>query len=70
MQRVVIIRDEIVNLRTMRRREVHDNALGAILLGHHPEGEHWRLGKGGDRKGLAVWLLDTSLARAAEMASG
>ena len=54
----------------MRRREIHDNALGAILLGHHPEGEHWRLEVGGDRKGLAVWLLDTSLARAAEMASG
>ena len=49
---------------------VHDNAPGAILLGHHSEGEHWRLGMGGDRKGLAVCLLDTSLARAAEMASG
>ena len=54
----------------MRVREVHDDVPGAILLGHHPEGEHWRLGMGGDTKGPAVWLLDNSLARAAEMASG
>ena len=54
----------------MRGREVHDDAQGAILLGHHPKGEHWRLGMGGDRKGPAVWPLDTTLARAAEMASG
>ena len=40
------------------------------FLGTTPRGEQWRLGMGGDRKGPAVWLLDTSLARAAEMASG
>ena len=42
------------------------------FLGTTPrgEGEHWRLGMGGDRKGPAVWPFDTSLARAAEMASG
>ena len=40
------------------------------FLGTTLRGEHWRLGMGGDRKGPAVWPLDTSLARAAEMASG
>ena len=39
------------------------------FLGTTPRGEHWRLGMGGDRKGPAVWLLDNSLARVAEMAS-
>ena len=39
-------------------------------LGTTPRGEHWRLGMGGNRKGPAVWPLDTSLARAAEIASG
>ena len=36
------------------------------FLGTTPRGEHWRLGMGGDRKGPAVWLLDTSLAMAAD----
>ena len=54
----------------MRGREVHDDAPSAILFEHYPEGEHWRLLMGGVRKGPAVWPLDTSLARAAEMASG
>ena len=40
------------------------------FLGTTTRGEHWRLGMGGARKGLVVWPLDTSLARAAEMASG
>ena len=35
-----------------------------------PRGKHWRLLMGGDRKGPAVWPFDTSLARAAEVASG
>ena len=37
------------------------------FLGTTPRG---RLGMGGDMKGPAVWPLDTSLARAAVMASG
>ena len=40
------------------------------FLGTTSRVEYWRLGMGGDRKGPAVWPLDTSLARAAEMASG
>ena len=41
------------------------------FLGTTPRGGgQWRLGMGGDRKGPAIWPLDTSLARAAEMALG
>ena len=54
----------------MRGGQVDDYPPRVIFFGTTPRREHWRLEIGGSEKEAAVWLRETSFAKASDTASG